>query len=180
MEKNHPVTDETPKKPEPTEQEIQEAIFMVVKTAYDSKRNPYFNFSGNHFDMPEAIIYMLKVAKGQIANCGSAEAWAEARVAETVDVPYEEDENISPAMARAHGFEQKQLVYMKAAHEYYLAHVVFCGHPCKTYQQLQRTRFDVDKIFSLAQRIPQSYWQACSFEEAHRRGVEEAVPLLDR
>ncbi len=171
--------EENAKKTVPTEQDIHDAIFWVVKNAYDCKQNPYFNFAGNHFDMPEAITYMLKVAKEQVTACGDAMKWANARIVETVDVPYEEDENIRPATARAHGFEPKQLVYMKAAHEYYLAHVVFCGHPCKSYPKLLKKCFDVDKIFSLAQRYPRSYWQTCSFEEAHDKGVRDAVPLLD-
>ena len=151
----------------------------MVKTAYDkSLLNPYFNFAGNHFDMPEAITYMLKVAKKQITDCGDAMEWANARIAETVDVPYEKDENIRPTQAHAHGFEQKQLVYMKAAHEYYLTHVVFCGNPCKSYPELLKNRFDVDKIFSLAQRYPRSYWQTCSFEEAHNNGAKDAESLL--
>ena len=33
------------------DQEFAGPIFLVVKEAYDSKTNPYFNFDGNHFDM---------------------------------------------------------------------------------------------------------------------------------
>ena len=160
------------------EQEFGGPIFQVVKLAYDFKQNPYFKFGGKLLNMPEAIEYMLKNAETQIAACGDAHKWAEDRIEETVDVPFEEDENIKPEVARAHGFEPKPLVYMKAAHEYYLANVVFCGHPCKSYRELQATRFDVAKIFSLAQKYPRSFWQNCSFEEAHFKGQEDAVELL--
>ena len=160
------------------EQEFGSPIHVVVKMAYDTKPNPYFNFDGNHFDMPEAIIYMLKNAEKQIAACGDAHKWAEARIAETVDVPFEEDENIKPEVAHAHGFEPRQLVYMKAAHEYYLAHVSFCGSSRKCFQELQQTNFDVDMIFKLAQKYSRSFWQNCSFKEAHDKGHEDAVSLL--
>lgn len=162
----------------PTKEDIEFAIECVAKNAYDGKRNPYFNFDGHHFDMPEAIIYMLENAESQIRACGDIQAWRAARIAETVDVPYEEDENMSPEIARAHGFEPTQLAYMKAAHEYYLAHVTFNGKPCKTYPELQKTNFDVDKIFRLARAVPREFWRSCSFEEAHRKGVEDAIPLL--
>ena len=166
------------KQHQPTEEDIKFAIELVAKIAYDSKQNPYFDFDGHHFDMPEAIIYMLKNAESQILACGDARAWSDARIAETVDVPFEADENMSPGVARAHGFEPTQIAYMKAAHEYYLTHVTFTGKPCKTYPELQKTNFDVDKIFRLARAIPREFWGTCSFEEAHRKGLEDAVPLL--
>lgn len=160
-------------------QEFGSPIQMVVKMAYDTKINPYFNFGRNHFNMPEAITYMLKNAEKQIAACGDADKWIEARVAETVDVPFEEDENIKPEVAHAQGFEPKQLVYMKAAQEYYLAHVSFCGSQRKCFQELQQTNFGVNDISKLAKNIPSSFWQNCSFEEAHYKGQTDAVSLLE-
>ena len=161
------------------EQEFASPIFMVVKLTYDSgKRNPYFKFDGRNLDMPEAIDYMLKNAETQIAACGDVQKWVDARLAEMVDVPYEEDENIKPEIARAHGCEPKQLVYMKAAHEYYLAHVVFCGQNRKSYRELQQTYYDTARIFELAKQYPKSFWQTCSFEEAHDKGRHDACSLL--
>ena len=121
---------------------------------------------------------MLKNAEAQIAACGDAHKWAEARIAETIDVPFEDDENIKPEIANAHGFEPKQLVYMKAALEYYLAHVVFCGYSRQCYKELQKLNFNVDRIFELAKKYPKSYWKACSFEEAHSKGTHDAGSLL--
>ncbi len=161
------------------EEEFGSPIHFVVKGAYDTKKNPYFNFDGNHFDMPEAIIYMLKNAEKQIAACGNADKWIKARIAETVDVPFEEDENIKPEVAHAHGFEPKQLVYMKAAREYYLAHVSYCGGQRKCFQDLQQTNFGYDMIINLAQKYSSSFWQNCSFEEAHYMGQKDAVSLIE-
>ncbi len=69
------------------EQEFGGPIFEVVKLAYDFKQNPYFKFGGKLLDMPEAIEYMLKNAETQIAACGDAHKWAEARIAENGRCP---------------------------------------------------------------------------------------------
>ena len=134
------------------EQMVQDGVYWAVKQAYDYCRNPYFDNDGELITIPEAIDYLLPLAKKEAINNKEnpdfATVFGDKAFEKIKSVDPEEDPYLSPAQTRRYGFSPAQVYFMKCAHEYYLAHIIM-KDTGKTFKALQNSKYDVEYIFDL-------------------------------
>ena len=134
------------------EQMAEAGVYFVVKYAYDCCDNPYFDKDGRLISIPEAIDYLLQVAKNEASNDKGnpnfGTIFGEKWIKKIKNINPEEDPNFEPAKTNRFGLSPAQVYFMKCAHEYYLAHVGM--QPArKTFKALKASHYDMKLIVDL-------------------------------